>query len=82
MSLTISHKSCALLLMDDYGVENKYFAEVIKEIETIWDSQRLPHALIVASVRGYRLVPLTRCLAGFLESHKTHEPKFKTHNGY
>lgn len=80
MSVKISHKACADLLMDDYGVGPELHSEVLKEIELIWDSQTLPHCLIVASVRGYREIPLTRSLEYFLENHKTHEPKFRTHS--
>lgn len=74
------HGSCADLLMDDYGVKKKFRRAVIKEIEMIWDDQKLPHGWIVAGVRGYIQITLTHSLESFLEGHKTHEPKYKNNN--
>ena len=73
----LEHEVCAQLLMDDYGVTTEFKVGVVEEIEKIWDSQRLPHCLIVAGVRGYYCINSTRSLEVFLDRHRTHPPKYK-----
>ncbi|MDP3958373.1 MAG: hypothetical protein Q8Q36_02855 [bacterium] len=73
----LEHEACAKLLMDDYGVPKEFKAHVVEEIERIWHNERLPHCLIVAGVRGYQEIRLTRSLEHFLDRHRTHPPKYK-----
>ena len=73
----LEHKACASLLMEDFGVDKKLEGKFVEEIERIWDSERMAHALIVASVNRWRPHPITRSLESLLESHKTKEPRHR-----
>lgn len=67
--------ACARLLMDEYGVPKDKLDGVLDHIARVYDCVRMPHFVIVRSVRGFLPIPQTRPLENFLEQHKTHPPK-------
>lgn len=66
MTVDLSHRACAELLMAENGVDKKHLPVVIKEIERIWHHLTLHHSLIVLSVRGYLPNPHTKELERLL----------------
>ncbi|MDB4992462.1 MAG: hypothetical protein JWL75_707 [Parcubacteria group bacterium] len=63
--------------MDEYGVQKTHRAEIMEEVKRIYDSVRMPHFVIIRSIRGYVPVGATRPLECLLEQYKTHPPKHK-----
>lgn len=77
MAEELNHKACVDLLVNEYGIPKEYRSEIMNEVKRIWHPERMPHFVIIRSIRGYLPVSATRNLETFLDSHKTHEPKHK-----
>jgi hypothetical protein len=69
------HGHCADLLMDDYGIQKEFRAEICEEIQKIWKQYSMIHCLIIISVRGYQPNSATRPLERYLQNYQTHPPK-------
>lgn len=77
MAEELNHKACVDLLMGEYGISKEDRGQILDEVMRIWDPVRMPHFVIIRSVRGFAAVPQTRTLEMLLERLKTHPPKHK-----
>jgi hypothetical protein len=77
MAEELNHKACVNLLMNEYGIPKEHRQEVMNEVKRIWDPVRMPHFVIIRSIRGFVPVAATRSLENFLERNQTHPPKHK-----
>lgn len=77
MAEELNHKACVDLLMNEYGVKKEHRPAILTEVLRIWHPERMPHFVIIRSIRGFMPVGVTHSLEMLLEQHKTHEPKHK-----
>jgi hypothetical protein len=73
----LNHKACVDLLMNEYGVSKAHRSEIMNEVKRIWDAVRMPHFVIIRSIRGFAPMSVTRPLETVLQRHQTHPPKHK-----